>query len=687
MFLDPDPKQQKASGSGFFSSQRPIVSPRDSAPSWRRKPLPLSQRSHSENNRQNQGEDTLKPTVRLVKPLPPEPLETSHIGEDGDDISRKENGKDAQHVEQSTSPPADDVENSLLKPGSSYFADSGQEFQVSDVHTPTNEAQNPTKARRDNRLSSLTGNDISKTQWPRRSASPGNYSTSSTLRESDIQYGPKSLRSESRTSEGTTLRGTPTPSELEQRDRSVIEEDSSQLSLNTTLPSVEEASPERSTVRLISTPRRFVSGEDKAASDTSNSTAEPQRISLTDPAVQPSFPEQISPEHSSTSSLPTTPNLQHFDSFATLRNQQSRESVARSEAAWPTSSSPNVVAFCSDSPRPRSLSHPLYTAASLESIQSRLQSSTVVRPGTGHSAATQTSWASRPASSDTPPPLHVPKKRLRHKAASSSLSAAAAASAGSANTMNAEEDIDTQPYPRQIFSSHLSTIASESDPQSRSGSQHLSHFSLGSAVWTGDESSSNPLSGVWPPRNGSVDVEPLIELSPAQPTSSGEEEHGDMTLGVFREESALPQPLFHVRSPSAPPTSHPSGSPFLPMPPSPRSRDSEENFDTVGELIPPHQLREQRSAHSLRRRSHSTPSRRHSRQISQASESSRWSQGVGEFPSWTKAYYVYGASVAILESDLPQLTHGDTKASERAPLRLQQELVRAKYYEPARKRI
>ncbi|KAK0943146.1 hypothetical protein LTR29_005319 [Friedmanniomyces endolithicus] len=217
----------------------------------------------------------------------------------------------------------------------------------------------------------------------------------------------------------------------------------------------------------------------------------------------------------------------------------------------------------------------------------------------------------------------------------------------------ASQDYDTLPYPRHQHNSYLSTIASESDQQSRSTSRQLSHFSLGSGVLTGDDASSIPLSGTWPRgRQESELVESSAsDASPAVSGGNSQHEPGDMTLGIFRDESAKPQPLFKPRSPSAPGEGRRYDGPLPPIPPIPKSRDSDENWDTVSELQTP-SLRPKRSGYSLRQRSNSTPSRSnsHSRQISQISteESERWSHASSLFPTWAKHFY--GGTAALLSS-------------------------------------
>ncbi|KAK3096324.1 hypothetical protein LTR53_019411, partial [Teratosphaeriaceae sp. CCFEE 6253] len=132
------------------------------------------------------------------------------------------------------------------------------------------------------------------------------------------------------------------------------------------------------------------------------------------------------------------------------------------------------------------------------------------------------------------------------------------------------------------------------------------------------------------------------DVSPDVSGGNSQHEAGDMTLGIFREESAKPPPLFKPHAPSAPGEGKRYDGPLPPIPPIPKSRDSDENWDTVSELQSP-SLRPKRSGYSLRQRSNSTPSRSnsHSRNPSQVSadESERWSHGSSLFPTWAKHFY------------------------------------------------
>ena len=436
MFLDPDPKRKSKSmsaQSGFFSSQRPIESPRDiHRTTVRRKELPLHERSPSRNNQQqNPPPSPEKPTVRLVKPSPPKVIEENNNSDDNEpenSVAGKENRQDVAGL---LVKPA-----SAAKPGFPGFAASSQDINVSDLHNRPNEARSSNPS---NSYSLLSTNPNlaaagPRKEWHRRSGSTGNYSTSSTLKESDTSiFGGQ--RSESRFSQGTTLRGTPTPYEQEFRER--VDVDDSELSQVSvpTLYSLREASPDSTTVRVVppsqgsDASERPLSSEHSESSIVERPQTSPQ--SYPDSEQRPPVPRRSSRRSSSASSLPEPLNIRKTSGSPTPRHQRSQESLAQSEATIPAPSSPNFVAYQSDSSRPqtrsRSGTHPLHYSYSIESIQSRLQYPTVIRPDTGRSVATSSSQASlQPESpSDTLPPLQIPKKRLRHKPASLSLNQAA----------------------------------------------------------------------------------------------------------------------------------------------------------------------------------------------------------------------------------------------------------------------
>ncbi|KAK3698412.1 hypothetical protein LTR37_016982 [Vermiconidia calcicola] len=640
MFLDPEPKRNKrGSSSGFFSSQRPIESPRDRT-TTRFKALPLQERTPSQNNQQTPWQSPDKPTVRLVKASPNSTdghkSDADKDGEDKKEIRQKEEDEEGRFAASALVKQARTSDAEF--PG---FLASSQDKSVSDSNTSTNKDHASIHLGSDALLSTTpTHVAFPKTEWHRRSASTGNCSTASTLKEAESVYGQKDGRRESRFSQGTTLRGTPTPSEQEHRQRIEAEEDAVRQ-----LQTLQEASPDRSTIPVVPPTQESESSEDLPQPEQLTSVIVRPRTSTSSDSKVITVSRKSSRRTSSTSSLPAPLSIREASSASSSRPQTGQQSIAQSEATLPALSSPNFVAYASSPPRSRSGSYPLHYSYSIESIQSRLQYPVLVRPGTGRSRAASDSSASfRPSSStDTLPPLRIPKKRLRHKQALSSLGATAH-STSTGHSM-AYEEVDTLPYPRDHFSRVLSTIASESD---RTTSQHLSHFSLGSGVLTGDDSSSIPLSAYGRGRRESapIDSSAWSEPSPVAPATSSGEEPGDMTMGVFREESAKPQPLFKPRSGSAPGHDRTYDGPLPPIPPIPKSRDSDENWDTVSELQSP-PLREQRSGYSLRRRSNSTPSRSHSRQVSQISrnESDRWSGASSLFPVWAKQFYGQGAQL------------------------------------------
>ena len=706
MFNDPEPvRKRHSSGAGFFSSQRPIDNPRNNHGSkYARHRQPLHERSPSKHNEQQQQQQTPDPvpgsptktTVRIVKQSPTlsAAASDSHLKNPAADKNNDfldESARDEHDRSSAVVKPAN-----VRDPGFQVSAAAAQDKSVSETPSSTNEAQTSVTDR-SNALLASSIHAGANAPSHRRSGSWGNFSTSSTLKEGDSSYFGGSR---SRLSLGTTLRGTPTPYDQEQRE--CIEEDEASIARAgpaQALQTLEETSPERSTVRVVPASLRTESSQPELHHSDEATQSSPivrrEASPSTDSQSKAESPATRSSKRtSSTGSLPTAANLRDTSVIHYPQTQRSQDSLSPSEASLPPASSPNFAVFRSEpstlppssvppsspnfvayysessrpgsrSHRPRSRSHPLHAATSQDSIASRLYQSS--RPGTGTRESPEAS-----SSTDTLPPLQVPKKRRRHQQASLSVGSLSHPVYSQGGNMVTEEEIDTLPYPRHQFSSHLSTIASESDRNSRTSSQPLSHFSLGSGVLTGDDSSSIPLSSTR--RRGSAPIESVVYSDQAPGTSSGEgngEEAGDMTLGIFREESAKPQPLFK-RSGSLPGRDDRKfDGPLPPIPPIPPSRESDENFDTVSELQSP-PLKEQRSGYSLRTRSNSTPSRSqsrksnsHSRHLSQVSyiESDRGSHGSSIFPAWAKQFYKY--NIPVMSASKVSLTGYPPQAPQR----------------------
>lgn len=677
MFLDPEPKRQKHNMSASPFLPPPIPADAQADQRWRIKRKPLQEKTQSQNNQQRPSNDPEKPTIRLVTHSPsPSAHHRSSTSASDSELDDIQTAKEIKVQRYDRAPPSlshSEVvqEASAAETGLPGSIASSQGQCVSDLSTSANEAQKLHLPPSITLLPKASTHVVPKTAWHRRSASSGNYSNSSTLKEGDSIFA-QSSRSD-RLSQGTTLRGTPTPTEQEHRERIEAEEVVARQGPAHALQTLQEASPERPTIRAVPPSIKSLTSEDKPGSGPSESSlARPQsEPSPSDSEQAPAIPRKSSRRRSSASSLPAPLTIRKASSPPAPREQRSQESIAQSEATFPEPSSPIVVLYDSDSTRPRSRRQHLHFSPSVESIQSRLQYPSVIRPQTNHSLGASNSWASlRPSSStDTLPPLQIPKKRLRHKPASLSLGSS---SAFTSSSRMASEEFDTLPYPRNHYSSHLSTIASESDRQSRSTSRQLSHFSLGSGVLTGDDSSSIPFSGTWPRRRReSAPVDSMASDSSRPAAGSSEVEPGDMTLGIYREESAKPQPLFKPRSESVPGEERRYNGPLPPIPPIPKSRDSDENFDTVSELQSP-ALRPKRSGYSLRQRSNSTPSRSnsHSRHLSQISyiESERGSHGSSIFPTWAKHFY--GGTAALLSGSKTSVS---TQSTPRPQQRQQHE--------------
>nr|OQO16720.1 hypothetical protein B0A51_16750 [Rachicladosporium sp. CCFEE 5018] len=643
MFLDPEPKvkadRPPSRSSPFFASQTPVLSPRDE---WLNRRKALSQRTASQLNEQpakgllRKRSSKSRRTVRLVKGNPSPASSIHKVSFEENDNTRnvlsgeKLPAADVHEAQQSLESLSADVKpTSASEPG--FPADS----RVSDAQSNINPARKldfPSNVL----LSPPAYTQVlPKTAWHRRSTS-SKFSASSTLQGTEVGdtsfTGSESSRAE-RFSQGTTLRGTPTPYERDPSE-SFVDEDvgSSPQGPHQALETLEEVSPERSTVRAVqssspSTPHWHLRHELHSSPSKLPRPHTPPNFSSPNVEVHSSLEEHLSTY--SPSAIVRPQRASRVTPAQTPSESPNSTPTAPPSLASAQQSSPNVVVYV-DASRPLTRSQLIRSVTSFESILSRHEAASNLRPDTGRSGTTNASWAShqRSSSADTLPPLQVPKKRLRHTRGS--------ISGGAPDSMY--DDFDPLPWPRQPLRSHLSTIASESD---RSNSRQLSHFSLGSGVLTGDDASSIPLSSY---RRGSAPMTSPSSESPVRRNTGSEEEMGDMTMGVFRAESAKPEPLFRGRTCDEQEGTRRYDGPLPPMPPMPN--ESDENVDTIGELTRP-PLREKRSGYSIRQRSNSTPSGSHSRQNSRISttESERWSHGSSIFPVWAKNFYVHNAQL------------------------------------------
>ena len=658
MFIDPDPKRQKYGMSPSpFLPQLPPTQPPPARIALRRKPL--LEKTPSQSNQQV-FRDLEKPTVRLVRNSISS-LSVDDLSDTEDDIQTAKTVR-VQRLDRAQSRlystekvPQASVATSGL-PG---FSAPTPDESVSGFHseqTSTNEAKKLSIPPAITLLPVSSAYAVPNTAWHRRNGSSGSYSQTSTLQGSHGSFAAS--RKSDRLSQGTTLRGTPTPTEQEHRERLESEAQGPAQALHT----LQETSPERPAIDTAQpqdvSPNvdRIVSGSLESPTEVPVAPAAPAVL-----ASPPKIPHKSLGRQSSESPVPSPLFSTPVGLPPMTRAQSIQPSLADFGENLVRSTSPVFVLYEPNASHPRSRNHTLRRTASIESIESRLQHPTAIYPSAGNSLAATGSWASLlpTSSTDTLPPLHIPRRRQRQQPTSLSLGSG---SAFRPVASMEEEEYDTLPYPRLNFSNHLSTIASESD---RSNSQHLSNFSLGSGVLTGDDASSMPASGSWPRRRRGSAPATSVASYPESSFFEEDESPGDMTLGLFREQSAMPEPLFESRTLNVPSASKGKryDGPLPPMPPIPRSRDSDEDFDTVSELGP--SLRPSRSGKSLRQRSDSTPSG-HSRQVSTISyvEGERGSTGSSIFPVWAKHFY--GGTGALLSSSKISMgSHGTPRPHQR----------------------
>ncbi|RMY39528.1 hypothetical protein D0866_01874 [Hortaea werneckii] len=679
MFLDPAPKRGKDSmyASRIHPANRSTEALGDQRQKLRRKP-PLRERSPTRNKYQlpsnstqqaisAAGQESHSPTVRLVSHSQSPPgsdgsayEELSSSVEDVDYGEPREQAQTAEDPKAARAQPR--LSDSTLVQDTSAAESSlqgswasSQDHRVSDSSRPANEVEELHLTPSITSRPSWT-HVSPQTQWRDQSLLFGDYSSCSSLQEGGSSTVVHN-RGSKRLSEVTTLRSTPTPTELEHRKHAEADERDVSGPAHP-LQTLQEASPERSTIRAVPVSGNSSSNNLRQASTSSESSSRRPSSSpaASDSELTPIISRKDSRSRSSPSTVPAPLHIRK--PLPPLPQQhESQESLAQSEYSLPEQEpfSPIFVVYEDSDDSRRSTTQPLHYS-SFESIQSRLDHPAAYQPPAGYSFANSSSYDSLEESSatDTLPPLHIPKKRLQHEPKSSSLGSEAEPKD---ETEMASEEIDTLPYPRERFSTQLSTIASESGATS----QHLSHFSLGSGVLTGDDASSIPLpSSRGRRRRQSAPIDSMgSEAFHSSSPVDSEQNQGDMSLGIFREESAKPQPLFKAKG---------YDGPLPPVPPIPKSRDSDENFDTVSELQAP-SLKTKRSGYSLRQRSNSTPSRNnsHSRNISAASyvDSERGSYGSNYFPIWAKNFY--GGTAQLLSSSKISL---DSYKGPQKPLHL-----------------
>jgi hypothetical protein len=669
MFLDPDPKGRdsrvSSPSSPFFASHSPIPSPRlQGEQSWRIKRSPLQDASptfknHWDRRSTSTGEDA-KSTVRLVhSPVFPTPNSSDNALH----LSGKQDWTTLNNA-----PPHTSLRTSS-QPASGPETGSPAASRVSDVQSMIARAQQMDLPPIVTLLPSTYSKLAPEPSRNRRSTS-SKYSGSGTSNSTDaldsLFYGSESSRT-GRLSGRSTLYEEEIPDTGDEKIGSgtvhhkasaleTVRETSPEHPERATAPSVSSGSQGQS----IDTTRGLQSLPLDSSPTGSLSWAEETQLSLEDslgslPASSLSLPR----------SLPQP-----------LTGQDSQETLAYDREDY-TSSSPNFIAY-SDSTSPHSPDSPLHNASSLDSIQARLGTSPAFRPTTSGTTGPNNSPTHslpkhhyRSLSADTVSPLQSPTRREQDQTRTRS------SSMNASDNMDYEE-IDLEPWPRNQFSSHLSTIASESDrAMSPAQFSHLSHFSMGSGVLTIDDAYSIPMSATRSRGSGNLSSfsmsrrasEPLqspSNKSSLQQTQHSDEEVGDMTLDVYRAESAKPEPLFLGRQVTSGGDVRYDG-PLPPLPPMPRSRsgNADETSDRLSALSAP-SLKKKRSGYSVRGRSNSTPSGSQSRSNSVASycDSDRGSKGSVIFPIWAKNFY--GGYAALLSASKISLHNPPTPRREHA---------------------
>ncbi|KAF1824383.1 uncharacterized protein K489DRAFT_181304 [Dissoconium aciculare CBS 342.82] len=662
MFLDPDPKRQKQTMSGFLPPQALLASAGDARILAARRRPPLHERTKSQNNTQNARRDPTK-TVRLV---PPSPASSARIGSDSEDGKENVRGQRSQGKVARLLPQFD---------GAKGITSSKPVFPISAAGYGVSDKSEAIKSHKITIPGLEPASTTSASKWTPHRAVSDAYSQSSTLynNESTVSLDVPHERKQ-RISEGTTLQGSPPPEDLaEQRIEEVMPDENSQIeeyeyehvakgqeydkeeqeeegsSVLHDLPEVSAVPPSttRATVRVV--PPSTVSPSSSVYQPTERfehmNTPRLQSRNMAFDSDLASLGKTASPgRRSSLGAFDAASLTPDRRPGAALGFYSSQESLPLSEQSYPPSS-PNFVAYTSPSSRPRSPTHPLKYATSYDSINTRLARSPSFRPDTGRSFATNNSVFTD-SSNDTLPSLQLPKKRLRHMPSSISSTFQHSNHSFSSSQAISSHNPHTDPYPRHGYRGYLSTIASESE---HGHSQQYSQLSFGSGTQAGDRLEMTPAMS-WPGHS----TDSLTERGAIPPVTvagaSSDDEPGDMTLGIYRETSLIPQPLFEVSPPAKSTEAHmPSMESRFPV------ADVDEGVDTLTALQAP-PLRQKRSGYSIRQRDDgATP-----RNLNHGAynETERWSYTSVAFPAWAKHYY---AGTAVLSSKISMSSIGTVR--------------------------
>jgi hypothetical protein len=637
MFLDPDPKHQKQTMPGILPPQAFVASPGDARILARRRP-PLHDRTKSQTNAHNSNRNPIK-TVRLVPPSPASSA-SARIGSDSEDSKEnvralRSQGKVARLLDQFDGGKGPTSPTSAFQPGGYGVSDRTEAIKSHKIAIALPEAASVTNT----------------SKWTSHRDVSDAFSQSSTLRAdaSTIDLNVLDDRGP-RISEGTTLHGSPPPEERfpsaeesmmlkgalhiqEEEDIAEAEEEEEEMEESSIMhdlpegPAIPQFRPAtRATVRVVPPSTVSPSSSVHPPSESHQTSRLPTRKMPSDSDLASSNYAASPDRRSSLGAFDAASLVPDRRPGAAMGFYSSQESLPMSDQSYP-SSSPNFVAFTSPTSRPRSPTHPLRYAASYDSINTRLARSPSFRPDTGRSFATNHSIFTD-SSNDTLPSLQLPKKRLRHMPSSiSSNNHSFSSQATSSNHLH------TDPYPRHGYRGQLSTIASESD---YGHSQQYSQLSFGSGTQAGDRFEMTPAmtwTGTSTESLPGRDTVPPITVAGA----SSDDEPGDMTLGIYRETSLIPQPLFETSPPTKSVEDH-----MQSMGHRVSMLGGDEGVDTLTALQAP-PLRQKRSGYSIRQRGDSALAQARNANPNAYNETERWSYNSVHtsvaFPAWAKRYY------------------------------------------------
>ena len=343
MFLDPEPRPPRHTmSSGFFSSRNPIASPRDvHRTAIRRKAL--HERSESQNNQARTALSSReatpeKSTVRLIPYSSPPAMRRPTSKEAwalGDSAEKENDPMNTLRRSRWAVPKGSKDDAQVLASDEQAQGTDQSDFDISDttafsIGDDASRTPRPITERVP-RIPPPVVIPIPKPAWHRRSVSSGIMSDSSTLyfqRDGDGSlafadniFPPSESRRQTQLSFDTTLQGTPTPYESEAAEAADLMKPPPIQSQP--LQVWPEASPERSTVRVIDSP---------GGSEASEEDTRPQSSQASLPHADTDLPDELvydsAMQNSDVSRLHSTSSIPNIEAFGSSPPRIERDDSA-----------------------------------------------------------------------------------------------------------------------------------------------------------------------------------------------------------------------------------------------------------------------------------------------------------------------------------------------------------------------